>query len=335
MHLQHEYNRVAIPDTLGKTKFIGIQRLVGMTWVDNDDYYLKNIIDHDDKNKKNNFYKNLSWVSSTVNTARERLNYGVDRYVVKELGNDIVSYCDTLYEVSAIIGRSKMDLSSAILRFGKVWTGENGKFEIHENTKDLKWFFISKSNIDKYYLVIKNGLRYYFNKKHKLYNFLKLNEKNIDFYKMVDYVNNNVENTNVYYSLVPRNKVLREIKNIETKEIFYAINWREIQKITGNNKHNIVKFLHMNIDNRLLMGKWLIRYKSNKPWADDENRIIILEERNKKVVLTDEYGNIKFEYPSVNNATLEIKTSNRTIVKKILLNRKIEKDGLLYYIKYK
>ena len=53
-----------------------------------------------------------------------------------------------------------------------------------------------------------------------------------------------------------------------------------------------------------------------------------------KVLLIDENGKIKYEFPSILSAAAEIKTSGRTIVKKIMLNKKVLKDNMLYNIVY-
>lgn len=332
--LEHEYVRVNISDTLGFSKFIGLHRLIAMAWVPNDDYVNKNIVDHNDKNKRNNYYKNLSWTNNSGNISKERINYGVDRYAVKRIDSDQISYCNSLREISNVIGNKKIDLSGSRIRIGKIWKGSNGKFEIGINDKDLVWFHNSAGNLDKNYLVIKNSLRYYFKNIDDIYSFLNIDKNKYDFYAMADYVKNEVENTNIYYSIPPRNIILREMKNIKTKEIFYAENWRETQKIIKASKGIIVKFLHTGIEDRLINNTWLLRYKSNKPWADELGNLKDTTSRKIEVFLVDENGNVKYKFSSILNAAVEIKTSTRTIVKKILLNKKVLKDNVLYNIAY-
>lgn len=332
--LVHEYIRVNIFDTLGFLKFIGVHRLVAMAWVPNDDYVNKNIVDHDDRNKKNNYYKNLSWTNNSGNVSRERINYGIDRYAVKQINSDQINYCNSLREISNVIGYKKIDLSGSKIKIGKIWKGANGKFEIAINDKNLIWFYNSPNNLDKKYLVIKNSLRYYFKELDGVYSFLNIDKSKYDFYAMIDYVNNKIKNTNIYYSLPPRNLVLREMKNIKTKEIFYADKWRDVQKIIKASKGIIIKFLHTKIEDRLINDTWLLRYKSDKPWADETGDIKSSKNKKLKVLLIDESGNTKYEFPSIINAAAEIKTSGRTIVKKIMLNKKVLKDNVLYNIVY-
>lgn len=93
---------------------------------------------------------------------KERINYGIDRYAVKRIDSDQINYCNSLMEISNIIGNKKIDLSSSKIKIGKIWKGDNGKFEIAINDKNLIWFYNSLNNLDKKYLVIKNSLRYYF-----------------------------------------------------------------------------------------------------------------------------------------------------------------------------
>lgn len=332
--LEHEYIRVNILDTFGCFRFVGIHRLVAMAWVPNDDYVNKNIVDHNDRDKKNSYYKNLSWTNNSGNVSKERINYGIDRYAVKRIDSDQINYCNSLREISNIIGNKKIDLSGSKIKIGKIWKGDNGKFEIAINDKNLIWFYNSLNNLDKKYLVIKNSLRYYFKEIDSVYSFLNIDKSKYDFYAMVDYVNNKIKNINIYYSLPPRNLVLREMKNIKTKEIFYADKWRDVQKITKASKGIIIKFLHTKIEDRLINGTWLLRYKSNKPWADEIGSIKSGKNKKIKVLLIDESGNVKYEFPSIINAAAEIKTSGRTIVKKIMLNKKVLKDNMLYSIVY-
>ena len=332
--LIHEYTRVSIMDTFNIARFTGLHRLIAIAWVPNDDYVNKNIVDHNDRNKKNNYYKNLSWTNNSGNISRERINYGIDRYAVKRIDSDQVNYCNSLREISNIIGNKKIDLSGSKIKIGKIWKGNNGKFEISVNDKNLIWFYNSINNLDKNYLVIKNSLRYYFKKIDDIYSFLNIDKNKYDFYAMVDYVNKEIKNTTIYYSLPPRNIILREIKNIKTKEIFYAENWRETQRIIKASKGIIIKFLHTKIEDRLINNTWLLRYKSNKPWADELGKIRDTSSKKLKVLLIDENGKIKYEFPSILSAAAEIKTSGRTIVKKIMLNKKVLKDNMLYSIVY-
>lgn len=57
----------------GKRKTFKIHREVGIAFVDNPDNLP--IVDHEDSNKKNNHYLNLSWVTNSVNTKRAYNNH--------------------------------------------------------------------------------------------------------------------------------------------------------------------------------------------------------------------------------------------------------------------
>lgn len=81
---------------LGK-KMIGVHRVIAEAFIVNDDPLHKTVIDHIDRNKRNNSLSNLRWVTpheNTVNSSRSddcKAKYGVHSF------DDPQTYCHNKY----------------------------------------------------------------------------------------------------------------------------------------------------------------------------------------------------------------------------------------------
>jgi len=58
-------------------------RIVALAWCENDDFIKKNLVDHLDRNKRNNHASNLEWVSASTNVSRASNNTYDPRYLLK------------------------------------------------------------------------------------------------------------------------------------------------------------------------------------------------------------------------------------------------------------
>lgn len=66
--LEARYCEVQIYDpSRGKTRAVGVHRLVALAWVKNDDFCVKYLVNHKDGVKTNNSHKNLEWTTHTGN----------------------------------------------------------------------------------------------------------------------------------------------------------------------------------------------------------------------------------------------------------------------------
>jgi hypothetical protein len=86
--------------------------LVAMAWCDNDDYVIKNVVDHKDENKLNNVASNLQWVSQSHNiglTFNSRIEY---RWIMKNLRTGLVTRFMTLTEVGDYLKMNKNNFSA-------------------------------------------------------------------------------------------------------------------------------------------------------------------------------------------------------------------------------
>jgi hypothetical protein len=247
------YKRIRLLDQMvDKKRIPAIHKLVALSWVDNDDYEKNNIIDHIDKNKLNNHYKNLRWSNNSKNVSRS-----IDKYcgfIVRNIQDNIIHNFDTIYEVSNHIGLLKIDLSRQPILNSRVWKTKKGVFEIITNSK----------------LVHKN---------------------------------------------IIHNNGIKQMKNINTKKVYTSKTTSELIKITNIPKSTITKYLDLGWDYKAIHG-WLIRYESDKPWADDVDTMILYNPNNIKIELVYLDKIIK-TYNSISEASKDLSISNKTIMKKL------------------
>lgn len=97
-----------------KTKTFFIHKLVALTFLE--DPQNKKIINHIDKNKKNNYYKNLEWC-----TCKENVRHSIEEYVGSGNGNSKINETVALY-IKKVLKFKKLTIS-----------------EISKNTNISKW----------------------------------------------------------------------------------------------------------------------------------------------------------------------------------------------------
>ena len=119
-------------------------RLVGLTWVPNDDFVKKPIVDHIDGNKTNCNANNLRWISYSGNN-KAAVNTGLrdDNLFVKVRNIDTgkINKFSSLTDAVKFIGRSRINTKHTDIKYGKLWSGANGKYEIMLSSDNRPWFF--------------------------------------------------------------------------------------------------------------------------------------------------------------------------------------------------
>lgn len=108
------YLRVSLQDSsyLGKvkSKSPSVHKLVAMAWCENDDYVIKNVIDHKDKNKLNNHKNNLRWVTNGENQGIAK-SMILNNYVAIDLVSGITVAKSSMNHLLASIGLARGSVS--------------------------------------------------------------------------------------------------------------------------------------------------------------------------------------------------------------------------------
>lgn len=138
------YPRVTLRDQSGLTSAASptIHRLVGLTWVENDNFIEKPIIDHIDGDKNNCSKDNLRWVSykSNVNAAfKNDLMCTNIPIKIRNLKTDEETTCPSINSAMKFIGNGTTNVGLKSFIPGRIWKGKNGVFEMVPLAPENSW----------------------------------------------------------------------------------------------------------------------------------------------------------------------------------------------------
>lgn len=141
----HLYPSIKIFDSSVKQNtVVFIHRLVALAWCENDNYLLKPIVNHKDKNRHNYKSSNLEWVNLSGNTRHmlnqslSNIHYGVG-FKIRNINTNEILYFTSLTLATNYIGRSRITTRHTPLDKDKIWKGVNGEFEIKYDNDDSPW----------------------------------------------------------------------------------------------------------------------------------------------------------------------------------------------------
>jgi len=265
-----------------------VHRVVAFTWVQNDDYVKKYIVDHIDANKLNFKASNLRWVTINKNNARSSYAYENtvdDRWLVKDVTNGKIYSFDSYYKLGTFLGINYKTLEPKKPPF--FIKTENSLFIVEDKLNFTNWSLLSK--ISEY------GYRY---------KIINLNNKQIRLFKSVEeiykyfntteykvkggYKGNAIEKLKIFlrkkgyefktigeYKIYNQNTIDKykiEAKDLDTGEVIVANSTREmIVKLGGKPTNKSVIIIRLNGNKRegipleVNNRRYLIR-RSDKPW---------------------------------------------------------------------
>jgi len=265
-----------------------VHRVVALTWIPNDDYVKKYIVDHIDENKLNFQKDNLRWITIHKNNARSSYAYenAVDnRWLVKDVTNGKVYSFDSYYKLGTFL-----NINYRTLEFRKppyFIKTENSLFIVEDKLNFANWSLMKKINEYGYrYKVINLS-----NKQIRLFKSVEEIYKhfNTSEYKVKGgYKGNAIEKLKEYlikkgYILKPigehkiynqntTDKYKIEAKDLETGEVIVTNSTREMIVALGgkpNNKGIIIIRLNGNKREGLpleINGKRYLIRRNDKPW---------------------------------------------------------------------
>lgn len=309
-------------------------KLVALCWCHNDDYVNKCVVDHIDNNKFNNHYTNLNWVTASEN--RSKFNFGSkdSNFIIRNIETKEVKYFNSLKSVSEYLDRYRIDVTRQPLKYGKVWKTNKGCYEIYKVTDFKKWLHNTIPDIKKYsYEIIDNGIHTKYSNLTEIRNKYglrtKYNNKEVTSYNIVNVIKNVCGKNIKLIPLLNSFKNGIEIYNLQTNESKLYNGKDALKNICleyGCNRNVVYNRLTHKFDNKPILGKYLVRAKTNEPWRTD----IIKQSNLAKQIIAI---NTKDETDIINyNSIYEIykitKLDYKTIYKFIDKNLPVEIDGI-------
>ena len=127
---------------------IGVHRVMAMTWLHNSDPCTRNVVNHIDANKHNNFFKNLEWTTAKNNTRHAvSHNLFINQKSCK-LRNVETGEIHTFSSISRAIeflGRTEDLKPNQILKNTQInyllTSSDGSKYEFRESTDLRPWFY--------------------------------------------------------------------------------------------------------------------------------------------------------------------------------------------------
>lgn len=140
---QFGYMTVFIPDPLLNCKSnvsVTAHKLVALAWVDNDDYIVKNVVDHIDNNKLNNNANNLQWLSESGNQVKNPNH--VTKVETRNIDTGEIKSYNSIREFYRLCN-TKLNFGNKgnLLIPGKIWNIHNRRYEIRMPLLGQKWFY--------------------------------------------------------------------------------------------------------------------------------------------------------------------------------------------------
>lgn len=262
--------------TLNKNNVL-VHRVVAETWIPNDDYYSKSVVDHIDANKFNYDASNLRWCTPGDNarfTLEQNVKTDAKSVVTRNIDTGEIKEHLSITKACEYIGRSRLNTTQQPLIPEMIWKGTNGRFEMKWKDDNRDWVYVEKTE-----------------REGKTNNQTTITFKNGDDVRVY---NNRIDASNDLLNGAYTNgfeMLTKKIKEIYPNANVYCTSRRHIQAkrlsdgyiIEADTAKNLIPKLRpdviskSSINKYVLLGKpyngWLFRIKPedpNEPWEDVE-----------------------------------------------------------------
>ena len=277
---EHQYPSISIFDRVSnKPIVVLIHRLVALAWCENDNWLMKPIVNHKDKNKHNFHADNLEWISYSGNTQHANdkdSNYDV-HYILRNIDTGEISKFSSLTLTAEFMGRSRINTVTEPIFRSKIWRGTNGRFEMKLSTNTSSWLYEKAKDLRKNNIANKYIVKHH-NGKTEIYNYIdELKDKYLNYKGHLGFEDLKTrilkENSEIR-SITQIEKLNKhtdgyQAMNIETKEIFTAKTNGELGKLIGLGKSTVTKAFALKDPNRVFV-KFVFRPYSEEPWKIGE-----------------------------------------------------------------
>lgn len=273
-------------------KIVYVHRVVAETWIPNDDYYSKSVVDHIDANKFNYDASNLRWCTPGDNarfTLEQNVKTDAKSVVTRNIDTGEIKEHLSITKACEYIGRSRLNTTQQPLIPEMIWKGTNGRFEMKWKDDNRDWVYVEKTE-----------------REGKTNNQTTITFKNGDDVRVY---NNRIDASNDLLNGAYTNgfeMLTKKIKEIYPNANVYCTSRRHIQAkrlsdgyiIEADTAKNLIPKLRPDVISKatinkyVLLGKpyngWLFRIKPedpNEPWDDTEE--VLSKNTPMKIKVTD------------------------------------------------
>lgn len=304
-----------------------IHILVASTWIENNDYSSKVIVDHIDGNKGNYNANNLRWVTVSENNkyavVQSNKHDALSCRVRNVITGEITSFPSTT-QAAEYMGKSRFSVSTSPLANGRKYVvrTKRGVFEIKLDSDKDPWLtdeqLIGKVKYyDSYRLEVKLcGKTYIFTNIIDINVFLENDRLEVSVSKMSKDIKKKYPESDITLH-VDRTEITPSIiaKNLETEEVMYNTSRTELFKICKVAESSGRKSISSN--GGYAYNNWVFKY-------DDGNEFAPVEKSGNtrtRVILKNIESGKKQIFNSIREAARFINCDKKTIAKAALNNK--------------
>ncbi len=292
-------------------------RIIGLAWVENDDFVKKPIIDHVDGDKQHCHASNLEWVSFSENNKRaaiQGLRFDNMDVKVKDYKDNKVVIFRSMTQACEFMGRSRINRVESYCYSPKLI---NRRYQIKLMNDTSQWDFDKVNTIN---VVFGNKVNSYYTIKELMIDLFP----GISVGQNRDYVIKKLESEHpgaeIYFPEEP-NKVKNRIYqafNYVTKEILAADSLRELGNKVNLNKGTVTKAFHLGEDTEV--SGYAVREKSDKPWKEITKHV---GKKNLAIVLKNLDDGTTCSFNSIRKVSNFLKVNRKRITTAIKNKRNV------------
>lgn len=311
-----EYEYVVITTQTHPQYRTTVHRLMAYAWLPNNDFVTDYIVDHKNNDKKDNRLENIHWTTMEQNSANvhSRTNLKLGMYVLTNVLDKKIWFCDNLNRVSEILGLSKSTISEKKTPswFNKTSNSETEPDELYYLTDDNSYrqYLMDPSLIDlPWGVIVKNketGELEFYNNKTKLWR--KLTGEKGYLYKDSDLLDvlKDHEKYELFKLHKKQSKEPVKVKNLVTGEVKEFNGIKPAKKLLKISTTKLAEFL--NDDKCYNINGWVL-WKNGK-WCMDD---LINYSRNTPVLVEFKDGTKK-EFNGIREAARHLNVNQKTII---------------------
>jgi len=325
-----DYKHYMLRDTYRKkTQVAFIHKLVAMAWCFNKDYVKYNIVDHKDDNKLNNNYTNLNWTSNSGNQAKFTHGNYKTNILVRDINTNQVKEFSSLTLAAEYMGRSRINTQHTPLTMGRIWTGANGEYELQYKSEFKNWTKDIRALQDRRIVVTDANGKHTFKNMSEIKKYYELPKRLSSFREVTDRLKKRNIEIKIDVHIGSRDPKNLEAKNVITKEIVTADNISKLGRAINVPNSTMQKYIDKGIDN-VLAGDWLVRTRTNLPWADDLGTI--KTNKNTRQKIRAKSNNETIEFKSKREAERFFNKDMKTLANIISKGESITLNNITYVL---
>ena len=324
-HLGYINVYIHTPDRNGN-RHIRLHRLLALAWIPNDNYQLRNLINHIDGKKDNNKLINLEWCNTQENIKHAHgiglINDNTPMKIRHRHTGEIKTFRSTRM-MSDYLGMSHIIANGYVNKLpGYLY---NDKYEIKLLSDDTPWFY-ENPDVDDSVRGKSIFLITVFNKdtgETKIFNNTRHMCKKIKVHTAltgIDAIVNDVMTKRPEYTITyKRYNIIGpyHVFNTKTKKLIVLNSFADVQNITNINRNTIRN--DMLLKNKYIYkGQWIIQDNGGTGIYDDyvEHKSV-----NSEIIVTNKKTGKETKYNSIRECSRKLSVSRKAINYRLLMGK--------------